>query len=184
MRDNTAKNKIDYEDYKYLIKFAAGKAYKACAKQCEFDDCLAEGNLIFVEAVGEYSEKKPMCAFSTFLYISLKHLPRRCRKQATGCGVFGATVFSRFENVENILETVDEDFSVRADEIITQAKQVLSPKAYEVVFYIVMREWELRREIGSDFRKLQCLEDLELSRREGDKYFDEIKDFWREYVAA
>jgi len=145
----------------------------------EFDDVLAEAYLIYAWCLKNFQDDKNT-KFSTYLYIQLR---------GRLADYYDATykVMDLYENIVENNEDEDDyesnivsknyDLSDETNEIYESGKECLSYEGYEVLKYILSREWENEKKhnypnVGQISSKLGYPRDVVLSA------MGEIKTFW------
>ena len=145
----------------------------------EFDDVLAEAYLIYAWCLKNFQDDKNT-KFSTYLYIQL-------RGRLADYYDVTYKVMDLYENIVENNEDEDDyesnivsknyDLSDETNEIYESGKECLSYEGYEVLKYILSREWENEKKrnypnVGQISSKLGYPRDVVLSA------MGEIKTFW------
>lgn len=146
----------------------------------EFDDVLAEAYLIYAWCLKNFSDEKNT-KFSTYLYIQL-------RGRLADYYDVTYKVIDLYENIvennedddtyENNIVSKDYDLSEEKNDIYESGKENLSYEGYEVLKYILSREWENEKRHNYP-SVVQICSKLGYPREVVLSSMDEIKSFWK-----
>jgi DNA-directed RNA polymerase specialized sigma subunit len=137
----------DYDSVKNMIwKLALERYHKECKKRpdLEFDDILGEAMCIYSTCLTTYKESKGM-KFSTYLYQNLY-------QRLIDYTMFTMRKYTHYEDfnivgkdgsMKQYEETiVSPEYDINNEELLASAKDELSYEAFQVLKYILSREWE------------------------------------------
>lgn len=177
-------NNTDFESCKNMIYKLSLRMYnskKSKRPDIQFDDVYAEGQLIYVQCLQSYTGNKG-CKFTTYLYQNLVGRLAAMYK----CTLkpmshyedlnFGeASGDDREISFESRLESCN--YNIDDNDLLITAKEELSYEGYQVLKFIISRDWEhahakAQPSIGQICRKFGYSQNIVES------IMGEIKQFW------
>lgn len=179
---------VSLNDYKPLIYSLVKNQWvknKYSRPDVSFEELLSEAYFIYSWCLHNYNEKKN-AKFITYLYTNLKG-------RLVDYYNFAHKPFSLYEDVaaedckegyESCISSADYDISKTTFDIFTDGKKYLSYDGYQVMKYILSRDWENNNENCKRKNKKpttrQIAEKFRYSPQVVDSIMMELKLFWND----
>lgn len=137
----------------------------------DYSEMESQGFLIYCECLNNFDASKS--SFSTYLYTQLSRLNDFALTYRRQKGVLIQDYFEENENFEQIIEARE---SINFDDFLDDAKKELSENAYNLLLWILNREWEKKYKTKPSI--LQAMQFFKMTRRKIEKIWEECRMFW------
>ena len=131
-----------FEEYVNLIRKRAHEYSKKY--NIDYDEMESQGFLIYCECLDKYDFTK--AGFCTYLYVQLNRLGDFAKTYVRQQGCLIQDCLSNedvedSDNVEDQIKSIDY-YLPTVSEFLQEAKKELSPQAYQLIKWIVDKQWE------------------------------------------
>jgi len=126
---------VKFDDYVNMVRSRAH--YYAKCFSMDYDEIEAQGFLIYCKTITKFDNKK--ASFSTYLYRNLSgNLLAYCRQKKEKEGL--ENYDEPFEKYTDLREAKESQPTI--EQLLQYAKNHITSDTYDVLFWIVNREWE------------------------------------------
>lgn len=168
--------KSTFEKYADLIR---KRAHEYSAKfGIDYEEMEAQGFLIYCECLEKYDISK--ARFTTYLYIQLNRLGDFARTYIRQKGYLMQDYYSNGtdDEVDYEQQVIARQESASVIELLEDAKQHLSVDAYNLLYWIVRREWECKNRrkptVAMAMRYFGC------AKEKMTELWEECKAYWND----
>lgn len=165
-----------FDKYVNLIRKRAHEYSKKY--NIDYDEMESQGFLIYCECLDKYDCTKSN--FITYLYIQLNRLGDFAKTYIHQQGYLIQDYYSNEENedVENVEDTIKSKnyYSPTINDILNEAKKELSEQAFQLLKWIVEKEWEKKNKKTPTISMASKY--FNVSKTIIEKIWNECKDFW------